>query len=335
MASRSRLAFRIGLSLLLLVGLTLLFVGSVVLVATRFGAAVAPTLLVPSETGADIGTTLGVVVALGIVLGTFRLGTNVVRNRFDTRPISETAYADDRVLTLVERLTLQLDVPTPAVEVAETTVPHASVSGVTRSGATLVISEGLLDRLDGDQLAAVLAHELAHLANRDALVVTLVAVPAVFGRSVMDGLNATNDNEGVPGALTTNLFGIAAFLLAGCIWLVGRSMLAIFARQRELAADRAAARLVEPAAVAEALDVLDPESVEAPATDVRQSQAVSAFSIVESPEPSSTDFTIWAGGRRPPMMRLRNWFVTVGDTLFATHPPTEKRKELLQEYEQE
>ncbi|MFC4449246.1 M48 family metalloprotease [Halorussus aquaticus] len=331
-----RLRSRLAVALLVVVSGTLAFVVGIVISTARVGEIVGPVLLVSPQTGAYAGTILGGVLAVGIVVGTTYTGTNAVHDRLESREIAETAYADDDIESLVERLALQLDVPMPAVELAETPVPHASVSGLTRRGSTLVLSSGLLDRLDRDQLAAVLAHELAHLANRDALVVTLVAVPAVFGRSVMDGLNATNESDGVPGALYTNLFGIAAFLLAGCLWLVGKSLLAVFTRQRELAADRAAARLVgSPATLADALDTLDPESIDAPVADVRRARAVGVFSIVEPPRPSRDAFTIWENRRRPPTVRVRDWFVATGDALFATHPPTEKRTELLRRYERE
>ncbi|WP_128477825.1 M48 family metallopeptidase [Halorussus pelagicus] len=331
-----RLASRLGVALLAVVSCTLALIGGIVISTAQIGAIVGPALLVSPETGASVGTILGTVLAVGIVVVTASTGTNAVHDRFDSRPITGTAYAGDEIESLVERLALQLDVPMPAVELAETSVPHASVSGLTRSGTTLVVSSGLLDRLDRDQLAAVLAHELAHLANRDALVVTLVAVPAVFGQSVMDRMNATNESEGVPGGLYTNLFGIAVFLLAGCVCLIGKSMLAVFTRQRELAADRAAAQLVgSPATLADALETLDPESIDAPVADIRRARAVGVFSIVEPPQSSRDAFTIWENQRRPPTVRVRDWFVATGDALFATHPPIEKRTELLRRDERE
>lgn len=195
---RSGLALRITVALLAVAGCTITLVAGIVFSTMQVGATVGPALLASPATGAKAGAILGGVLAVGIVLGTVHAGTSVVRNRFDARPIAETGYANDGIEPLVERLALRFDVPAPTIRVAETTVPHASVSGLTRRGATLVISEGLLDRSNRDQLTAVLAHELAHLANRDALVVTLVAVPAVFGRSVMDGLNSTNESEGFP-----------------------------------------------------------------------------------------------------------------------------------------
>ncbi|WP_423745868.1 M48 family metalloprotease (plasmid) [Haladaptatus sp. SPP-AMP-3] len=115
--------------------------------------------------------------------------------------------------------------------------------------------------------------------------------------------------------------------------LVGRSLLALFARQRELAADRAAVELARSAAaLAAALQKVDAEAVDAPTTDLREADTVAAFSIVEPPRASNDGFSIWTDGRTPTVLRVRNRLDDIGNWLFRTHPSTEKRCALLQSW---
>ncbi|MFC7233315.1 M48 family metalloprotease [Saliphagus sp. GCM10025308] len=80
----------------------------------------------------------------------------------------------------VTRLAAQLDVAVPTVAVADTDVANSFAVGGVRSG-TIVVSEGLLEALEPAELDAVLAHELAHLKNRDAAVMTLASfLPALI-----------------------------------------------------------------------------------------------------------------------------------------------------------
>lgn len=165
--------------------------------------------------------------------------------------------------------------------------------------ATIAVSEGLLDALDDEELDAVLAHELAHVRNRDAAVMTLASfLPALtngeyrplevrlgtWGRRALLAVSAA-----VAGALlapfvveTTGTITIGAVaVLAGATYLLtgvalgvlttpvvylGRSL----SRYREFAADEAAAQITgEPAALDSALQQLGDEATASPAADKR------------------------------------------------------------------
>jgi heat shock protein HtpX len=196
------------------------------------------------------------------------------------------------------RLAATADLETPDLAVVDADVPNSLAVGGPRD-ATVVVSEGLLDRLDGDQLDAVLAHELAHVSNRDAAVMTLASFlpamaadqynplrgtrPALVGAALVaaNALGAvllgpsvgvaTTVVVSVVGAALLVLFtllfgGVALGMLAAPVLMLARRL----SRDREFVADEAAARLSgNPAALATALESLSSEDHDPPEEDVR------------------------------------------------------------------
>jgi len=214
----------------------------------------------------------------------------------DASPATRDAYPD--LLARVERLATLAGLTAPAVAVVDSDVPNCFTVGGVRGG-TLVVSDGLLAELDGhgDRLDAVLAHELAHLANRDAAVVTLGSflptVAAGGSTGVFDRVSgrvvwAVAAVVGYPlaaGAVDAPLFSprsVVAFVaLVVVVVLMGGVALGALAvpmaalsrrlvRAREFAADRAGALLTgDPAALATVLKTLDPDSADRPTADAR------------------------------------------------------------------
>ena len=85
---------------------------------------------------------------------------------------------------IVERLCVVADLPKPAVVLEDETQPNSWIEGTTRGGFRLHLTQGLLDLLEPRELEAVIAHELAHVANRDAAVMTVVGGP---GEALLSG----------------------------------------------------------------------------------------------------------------------------------------------------
>jgi Zn-dependent protease with chaperone function len=75
----------------------------------------------------------------------------------------------------IERLSQQADLPKPNVAVADSRVPNAFATGRNKNNATVAVTTGLLRTLDQDELEGVLAHELAHVKNRDVMVMTIAS----------------------------------------------------------------------------------------------------------------------------------------------------------------
>ncbi|MGC8648554.1 MAG: M48 family metalloprotease [Candidatus Micrarchaeia archaeon] len=138
---------------------------------------------------------------------------------------------------MVKSLSEQAHVPMPKIAIAPIKEPNAFVFGRTVKSATLVIHQGLLDKLNDSELKAVLAHEIGHLKHSDIVVMAIVAfIPALalmisqqlFFRSVFGGYGG-NRNNGAAIAL----IGIAAFL----VYLVAQLLVLSLSRARESFAD--------------------------------------------------------------------------------------------------
>lgn len=202
----------------------------------------------------------------------------------------------------LRRLSQLADMRPPALAVAASDVPNSFAVG-TLGSATIVVSEGLIAALDDDELDAVLAHELAHVANRDATVMTLASfLPSLTNGEygpLDDAIPGDRGGKAVVGAVGLAVayvlsarfldapFGSLSFtvgflFLTGLTVLLGGVLLGVFtapvvvlgrslSRYREFAADRSAARLTgDPGAVVAALETLDDAAPRAPATDKRR-----------------------------------------------------------------
>jgi heat shock protein HtpX len=203
---------------------------------------------------------------------------------------------DHGVHSIVERLAGLADISPPRVAVAATAGPNALAVGLRQRGSTIVLTQGLLDLLDERELEAVIAHEIAHLAHRDAAVMTAVSAPRVLG-------------EVVVGEAGSN---------AGLLWLVGwplgliplgigTALTLTISRYREFSADRGSAILTgAPEQLMSALVKLAGHAEEIPHEDLR---ATNAFCIVST------------GAHR---------FSALSD-----HPPLEKRLAALAEIARE
>lgn len=196
----------------------------------------------------------------------------------DAKTVSDDERPDlHRRLT---RLAAGLDVPTPRLAVVDHDAPNSlTVEG---SEPTIVLTTGLLDRLDDDELDAVIAHELAHLRNHDGRVLTLASlVPKLVvgdaGASTLGkggrllaggGLLALGYLAGgayISAPVFSGAYTLAFLLALSILLLVGGVVLGVLAlgvalsgrglvRTRVLAADRAAAAVAgSPAALASAL----------------------------------------------------------------------------------
>ncbi|MEZ3117394.1 M48 family metallopeptidase [Halobaculum sp. MBLA0147] len=197
------------------------------------------------------------------------------------------------------RLAGQASVPTPDLRILDTRRPVAATVGYRVSDATVVVSTGLVDALDEAELEAVLAHEVAHVANRDAAVLTALSFPRVAARRVFQ-------------QYTLNPLLVVFALVTGT---TSRLCVAVVARAREYAADDGAVAITgDPAALASALATLDDTVDRQTTADLR---AVAAFSIV------------------PPAWEPHRFFDRtrrlVQRGLFGTHPSTSERIERLHE----
>jgi heat shock protein HtpX len=212
-----------------------------------------------------------------------------------TRAGSE-SQAGERLRPLLERLCGLADLPPPQVAVIDSNAPNAFVVGLVPSRATVVVTRGLLERLEPEELEAVLAHELSHVANRDALVMTATSSFSVIGAWLRQ-----------PGNFPEWIFWplYAPFYVAGL--LVTRAL----SRYREFVADRGSALLTgAPEQLMSALQKISEELGRIPKVDLRRAGANALFIV---PLPSR--------------LRRLSWL--------SDHPPLEKRLARLGEIARE
>jgi heat shock protein HtpX len=171
---------------------------------------------------------------------------------------------------IVERLCVVADLPKPAVVLDRGHMPNSWIEGTRRGGYRLHLTQGLIDLLEPRELEAVIAHELAHVANRDAAVMTIVGGP---GEALLSGGVRVAGHGWWPLML-----GGAIAALIGWAGTLGTRALS---RYREYAADAGAVALTgSPAALASALIKVSDGLVTIGAKDLRVAAVSDAFHLL-------------------------------------------------------
>lgn len=209
---------------------------------------------------------------------------------------------------MIERLCVQADLPKPRIAVVNTRMPNAFALGRSPKKATVAATTGLMEMLTPAELEGVMAHELAHVANRDVMIMTLASFFATIAAYIVQfgfffgGGYGGGDDEN-PGF-------IAVFLVSIAVYAVSFMLMMALSRYREFAADRGAALVTgRPSALSAALMKISSGMHRIPKQDMRASQELAAFYI----------FPPGAGKGI--------------SGLFTTHPPMEKRIEALNRLE--
>ncbi len=185
----------------------------------------------------------------------------------------------------IERLAAQFDLPIPKVAIIETDVPNALATGRDPSHSVVAVTTGILSRLDGAELDAVLAHELSHIRHRDAAVLTMAGVFATVAAFIVQvgfwfvlGGNGGRDGDGENGGGPSI---IVVYLVSLVVWLVSFLLIRALSRYRELAADRGSAIMTgAPSQLASALIKISGAMESIPDKDLRSVEPASALMLV-------------------------------------------------------
>ena len=181
---------------------------------------------------------------------------------------------------MIDRLCALADMPKPRVGIADLDLPNAFATGRSPSRAVVCVTTGILHTLDAEELEAVLAHELSHVAHRDVLVMTVASsagiVAGLLTRGAQYGgfgMSRSRGNNGAPAFLV-------ALLVSLVVYAVSFVLMRMLSRYRELCADRSGAYLtMNPGALASALQKITGEISTIPQRDLRASSALNAFFI--------------------------------------------------------
>src|SRR5579862_7634047 len=143
-----------------------------ILMAAMTGLFLAVGLLI----GGTTGMVFAFVFAAGTNLFAYWNSDKVVLHMYGAQPVDETSAPD--LVHLIRTLAARARLPMPAVYVVENGQPNAFATGRDPEHAAVCVTSGLLARVDREELAGVLAHELSHIKHRDTLTMTMTATIA-------------------------------------------------------------------------------------------------------------------------------------------------------------
>jgi heat shock protein HtpX len=242
-------------------------------------------------------------VAAGMAFLQFFFSDKLVLWSTSTRIIGEDEYPE--LHRMVESLATRAGLPKPKVGIMASPVPNAFATGRSPSNAVVAVTDSIMRTLNREELEAVLAHEIAHVKNRDMLTLTMASFISMLAFLIMRnwifiGLFNSRDNN--MGAL------ILVYVVSIIVWLVSTLLTRALSRYREFAADRGSAELTDnPRALISALQKISGRMDYVPAEKKQEVEGANAFFII----PALSGNTLME--------------------LFSTHPPLEKRVAALEE----
>jgi heat shock protein HtpX len=242
---------------------------------------------------------------IGFILLQFSVSDRLALYSMGATRVSKDEYPE--IHTMVNRLSQQANVPKPSVAVADSRVPNAFAAGRSSDNATVAVTTGLLQLLTEKELSGVIAHEIAHVKNRDVMVMTIASfLSTVAFMIVRLGVFFTGGHERRGDGRV-----FIAVIASLAVWIVSYVLIRSLSRYREYAADEGGVAITgNPSALASALMKLDNKIGSVPNRDLREQSEMNAFFII----PVNSDLI----GR-----------------LFSTHPSTEQRVDRLREIEVE
>ncbi len=264
---------------------------------------IAAFILLVSALGLTVGYLIGIeywglvialLIALAMSWGSYYNSDRVALSISQAQPADPAR--DAQLINIVEGLSLAAGIPAPRVYRIDDDAPNAFATGRDPEHAAVAVTTGLMDKLTRDQIEGVVAHELAHVKNRDILVSSIAATMAgaitmmarMVGYAAMFGGGRDRDGGGALGALAMMIVApLAAVVIQMAV-----------SRTREYKADATGARIVgHPHGLMSALQKLEHASQRVPV----EASPTTAHMFIVRP---------FSGG----LMGL-----------FATHPPMQER----------
>jgi heat shock protein HtpX len=273
---------------ILLAGLTALFMGVGFLIGGQTGALIA------------------LVVAAAMNLFSYWNSDRMVLSMHGAQEVDQSTAPD--LVNMVGALAERAGLPMPRVFIMDNPQPNAFATGRNPENAAVAVTTGLMERMSREELAGVIAHELAHIKNHDTLIMTITAtiagaisMLAQFGM-FFGGGHRDNNSGGGMGIIGTLAMVILAPIAAMLVQMA-------ISRTREYAADNLGARIAgRPDGLASALQKLEAAAHVIPNENAERSPATAHMFIIN------------------PLMGAHGW-----DNLFQTHPKTENRIAALQQ----
>jgi heat shock protein HtpX len=282
-------------------GLTVRMTTVMFLLGALFVALVVALMFLASESGQTWWPVIGLA-GIGVAFYQWWSSDKVAMRAMRAREV--TPEEAPELHGMIDRLCTLADMPKPRVGVAQLDLPNAFATGRSPERSVVCVTTGIQGLLTPEELEAVLAHELSHVAHRDVLVMTVASSAGIVAGMLTRGaqfgaLSRGRNNGGAPAFLI-------ALLVSLVVYAISFFLTRLLSRYRELSADRAGAYLtMKPAALASALQKISGGISAIPQRDLRASKAMNAFFIA----PAISGATL--------------------QTLTSTHPSLEQRLEQL------
>jgi heat shock protein HtpX len=265
------------------------------------GALTALLLWAGNALGGRTGLTIALVIAFAMNFITYWFSDKIVLAIYRAR--KTTKHDMPKLHKIVEEAAKAAKIPKPKVYIVPTQTPNAFATGRNPKHAAIACTEGILNLLDEKELKGVIAHELAHVKNRDTLImmIAVVIAGAISYLAMMARFAAIfgggRDREGRGNIIGLLLFAILTPIIAMIIQLA-------ISRSREYLADETGARMIkDPKSLASALHKLE-------------------MGVKHNP--------LRGGNPTTASLFIVNPFSARGVVnLFSTHPPMQKRIERL------
>ena len=242
--------------------------------------------------------------------------TSIINRATGARPLER--KENKRVYNLVENLCMANGMKMPKVNIIYDDSLNAYASGINNRNYTVTLSKGIIEKLDDNELEAVIAHELSHIRNRDVrlLIVSIVfvgifAMLSELAFRIMLNMRYTGrsrNNKDNGGAIIVVM--LITVLVAAIGYFFATLMRFAISRKREYLADAGAAEMTKnPLALANALKKISSD----PYIEAVEREDVAQL-FIEHPQ------------------KKKKGFSQKFSSLFSTHPPVEKRIEVLEQF---
>jgi heat shock protein HtpX len=225
---------------------------------------------------------------------------------------------EPRLHAIVNRLVALADMPKPKVAVADIDIPNAFATGRSQKASVVCATRGLMRRLNDQELEAVLAHELSHVAHRDVVVITVASFLSMvaglltriaFYAGMFGGFGSGDREDNV----NSGLVDLIIILVSSVVYVISYLLVLALSRYRELAADRSGAILIgQPSLLKSALLKITGAMGAIPTRDLRTVSHYNAFFFAPALNANS-----------------------ILSNVFSTHPSLEVRIKKLDELERQ
>jgi len=222
---------------------------------------------------------------------------------------------DERLFQIVDEVSLLAGINPPKIAYMKSDIPNAFATGRNPKNSLVAVTKGLREKLNDNELKAVIAHEIAHIVNGDVKVLAIAnffvtlssfLMQMFFWNMLFGGLGRSRENNGAGQAI------FLLYIVTMIVYFLGQLLVLSLTRYREYGADHTGASLTgTPIHLASALEKISMSSIKVPSQDLRQFKTANAFMII--PALSGNDIS----------------------KLMSTHPPVNDRIRKLKDLQKQ